>query len=218
MSKVLTLTRGKSQDGKTLFITDATTTYGTDLPDRDTLAVLPYFTYQATGQPISVVSPETYSPIDVVTFSVDVNEVDGVYYSLVFALPKWTAGPLDDGDIVYDTNTQLPSKMIEGVLTPITVASLVDEDVWYGEINSLMDTELVIKRDTAALHLFEKWKEAKDNRCEYQEYIEYKQNFDAIDLALWSAKIEFCATQYASAQKDIETGNDVADKLLKLDE
>lgn len=216
--KTLELTRGKSADGKILYINDATDTYGTDLPARNTLALVPYITYQKSGGELEVITPSPFSVSDVETFTIDVEDKDGIYYARVYALPKYTSGPLSDGDIVYDTNTQSVSKMISGTLTAVALSSLASEDVDYGEINSMIDTALVILRDQMVLVAFQKKKDAIQNRCEMMEYNEAKQNLDYIILALYTAKIKFCAGEYAVAQQEIDTAIDLATKALKLDQ
>lgn len=215
--KTLELTRAKSEDGKILFIADDTDTYGTDLPARNTLALVPYFTFKPAGGAVETVEPETFSPSDVATFSIDVEDRDGVYYTRVYALQKYTSGPLDEGDIVYNTGTQRPEIMTADGLAAIAVADLADheDDINYGEIESLIDTALVIARAELVLVVLQKLKDAQVNKCEIFEYNEVKQNYDYVDLALFVAKTKFCAGEFEVAQQELETGLDVAIKTLE---
>ncbi len=214
--KTLTLTRGISADGNTLYKTDATEGYGTDLPARNTLALVPYITYKRSDAELEVIAPATYSPLDVVTFSINVDGKDGVYYAKVFALPRWTSGPLDEGDVVWDVNTGLPSKMISGTVTAIEVSSLINEDVDYGEINSLVRVELTKYKDQLLLIMLEKKEAYLENACEHNEYEKAKSDFEYIEMLIAGAHIKFCTGVPLSAQLMIETGISFAEKALDI--
>lgn len=212
--KTLTLSRGISQDGHTLMITDKTTTYDTDLPARDSLALIDYTTFQKSGQDEQVIAAASYSPLDVVTFSYDVEEQDGIYYTYVFAIPIYEAGPLEDGTIVYDVNDGKVKKMIDSTLTEITVASLIDEDVDYGQINSKVITELKKIEDELTLVVTDLQAKAIDHICEMDEYHAAQFKRDYVTNLLYYAHVKFCTGEYVTAQQAIDTGLDFGQKAI----
>lgn len=213
--KTLTLQRGLSQDGHTLFITDKTLTYDDELPARDSLALVPYITFQKSGGDVQVVAPATHSPIDVVTFSVDVEDLDGIYYARVYAIPLYEDGPLEDGLIVYDVSDAKVKKMIDEVLTEITVAFLSEEDIDYGEINSKVVTELTKVRDRMELISSDFQKKALDHVCEMDEYMAVKFKRDYVDAMLYRSHIKFCSGEFAASQQAIDTGLDFGQKAVQ---
>jgi hypothetical protein len=212
--KVLSFKRGISQEGTTLLLTDITDTYGTDLPARDALALIPYITFQKSGGELQVISPAAHSPLDVVTFSIDVTDRDGVYYGRFYALPLYSGGDLDDDVIVFDTNDDKIKKMIDGTLTEVSVASLADEEVSFGELNSLIQTSLVEIRNELTLIVVEKQKDAIGHVCEMDEYYQAKFKRDYVTALWYYSHIKFCAGEYAMAQQGTDTGLDFGKKAL----
>lgn len=219
--KTLTLTRGKNSEGTILYITDATTTYGTDLPARNTLALVIYATYKHSDGTIDIVTPQAHSPLNVVTFNLPVENKDGIYYVYVFALPAYTSQPLSDGDIVYDTADGIVKiyEADDDSLTAYDIAELVgNEDIDYGRIDSKIDFQLTKYQDQLELITLEKLEESLDNRCEEFEYQVALKNSNYVRLLRSAANVYFCQGTPIKAQQLIETGIDFAEKALGIDE
>lgn len=215
------VTKGISVDGHTLYAIDSTTEYGTILPARNTLAVLAYVVYKKLVP--EDVSPSflAYNTEETVNIPIDVTGKDGVFHIHLFAVNKWTEGALDNGDIVFDLNDMKLKKQIAGVLTEITLASLLteaidpDKVVATSSTYALVTTEVTIKRDVLELEKLRLLVEYEADICEYNEYVKSCTNYDYVRTLRAAAFIEFAMPNYIAAQAKLETANVFADKVIE---
>lgn len=217
--KTLTIHKGISLDGNTLSLIDETV-YGVLLPLRNTLAIIPYITFIPSGGALQVITPAAYNPSDVITFNVNVDGKDGVYYVLVFAFPEWTTGdPLVEGTTYFNLITSQVAKVISGVLTPVTapLSTLVnDAAINYGEADSIIRVELVKRKDLLQLLVLQKLEALSLKKCEHGEYAEAQRNFNYVRSLMVGAYLQFCMGNKVTAQQYIETGNNLGLKILKV--
>jgi hypothetical protein len=208
----LIVNKGISVDGFVGHILDVSP-YGTTLPARNTLAVLPLVIFQSN--PTESITLNVYDPLVDSDFTFSIQNKDGVYLSYLFAVPTWTAGALNDGDIVFDLNTNTLKKRIAGVLIAITIESLLTEAIETGSIYHLVTTAITIKRDAAELEKLKKLEEYLDDVCEYNEYIKIKTDVDYIKTLRICSFIEFARSNYSIAHTNLITANSFADKLIE---
>lgn len=207
------VTKGISQDGKTLYITDATTDYGVGLPLRAEMALLIYIVYKAsTGD--QVIAAEAYAPDDVLTFSIDVENKDGVYDIYVFAIKRLLEQVLVEGDIVYVDADNKIKKYVSAVLSEITLASLIDEEVGQTLTDALITTQVTILKDTLELAYLEKLEAYDGHICDFNELQVAKRNFDYTRALRSGAIIEKCSGHPIAAQLKIETAIEFATKAI----
>jgi hypothetical protein len=210
----LIVNKGISIDGKTIYLIDATLGYGDTLPERNTLAIIPYVVYKKISGDIEIFAL-AYDPLVDSTFGFNVEELDGVHLGYLFAVPRWTSGVLSEGDVVFDMNDLRLKKYVDDVLVEINTASLVEESsIENGSVYALVTTSITVKRDVLELEKLKKLEEYLEDKCEFNEYIQISRDYDYVRTLRAASFIEFAKALYVVAQQKLETGNSFADTVI----
>lgn len=202
-----------STNGNTLTVTD-TSPWGGANPLRNTRALkLLALRKLSTGD--VEIAPNVYTPETIEDFLINVTNLDAVYEIYMFSLVLYTGQGLVNGDIYYDPNDFKIKKVITGVLTEITLASLIAEvTVERATTFTLILTKISISRDNIELILLTKLQAFEIENCEINEYYTAQRNFNYVRTLRSGALIEFARGNYINAELNIESGNAFADNLL----
>ncbi len=209
----LVFNKSISQDGKTLYFTDATTEYGGDLDVRANLALVMRATYKKSDGDVDVV-PVNYDPLDVATFSIDVTDTDGVYEFEIVALIEYNGQGLTTGDLVYDINDAQIKRYDGSQLNVLDFDTLLTYSPTLFTDDALITSRLTILRDNLELRQLEKLEDYEEHVCEYNDYKRAKQDFDYVRSLRSGAIIDFCRDRKTQAQLKIETAIEFGDKAM----
>ena len=92
-----------------------------------------------------------------------------------------------------------------------------DASIEYGEADSIIRVELVKRKDLLQLFLLQKAEALSLEKCEHGEYADALRNFNYVRSLMVGAYFQFCMGNKAIAQQYIETGNNLAFKILKVE-